>query len=309
LKIGRGDHLTGGNGCGHCPGSHTGERPCLATATTKARAWLLIEHPGPWPENVTGLPASDPVAGPVRAAKKAGVRPQLIRRPGRRRGTPPIQVYAAYSRGGEVRMEGRELADPAELAALDLAALAAGRSPGLGEPVAEPVLLVCTHGRHNACCARTGAPLARGLAARFDPLVWETTHVGGDRFAANLVCLPHGFSYGDLGETEAVRAVDAYLRGEVVLDRLRGRAGTPEPAQAAEHFVRAHTGILGVDEVTVESVTGTSRYEAVVLARQSRYRVTVEAVEQSDPCGPDCGENLRTHVVRELTLLNEAALV
>jgi hypothetical protein len=64
-----------------------------------------------------------------------------------------------------------------------------------------------------------------------------------------------------------------------------------------------------VDEVTAASVTGTSRYEAVVVARQSRYRVVLEAVEQSDPCGPGCGENLRTHVVRELTLLNEAALV
>ena len=123
------------------------------------------------------------------------------------------------------------------------------------------------------------------------------------------MCLPHGLYYGDLGETEAVTAVDAYLRGEVVLDRLRGRAGTPEPAQAAEHFVRARTGVLGVDEVTVESLTGTSRYEAVVTARESRYRGTLEAVQQSDPCGPDCGENLRTYVVRELTLLNEAALV
>ncbi|MER7545172.1 sucrase ferredoxin [Spirillospora sp. NPDC127506] len=309
MKIDRGDHLTRGKGCGHCPGSHTGERPCLASATAKARAWLLVEHPGPWPENVTDLPAADAVGGAVRAAKKAGVRPQLIRRPGRRRGTPPIQVYAAFSRGAEVWAEGRELADPAELASLDLAALAAGRSPGLGDRVAGPLLLACTHGRHNACCARTGAPLARALAGRFDRLVWETTHVGGDRFAANLVCLPHGLYYGDLGETEAVRAADAYLRGEVVLDRFRGRAGTPEPAQAAEHFVRAHTGALGVDEVTVESLTGTSRYEAVVVARQSRYRVTFEAVQQSDPCGPDCGENLRTHVVRELTLLNEAALV
>src|SRR5260370_12160743 len=35
--------------CTHCPGSHTGARPCLATATAKTRAWLLIEHPGPWP--------------------------------------------------------------------------------------------------------------------------------------------------------------------------------------------------------------------------------------------------------------------
>jgi hypothetical protein len=301
--------VTGGNGCGHCPGSHTGERPCLATATVKAGAWLLVEHPGPWPERVEDISGPVPVAEAVRAAKRAGVRPQLIRRPGRRRAVPPVQVYAGYARGGEAWIEGRELSDPGELGLLDLHALAEGRSPGLGERVADPVLLVCTHGRHNACCARTGAPLARFLATRFDRLVWETTHVGGDRFAANLVCLPHGLSYGELGEAEATAAAGAYLRGEVVLDRLRGRAGSPEPAQAAEHFARVHTGCLGVDDVAVESVTGTSRYEAVVAVRQSRYRVIVEAVQQPDPCGTDCGENQRTYVVRELTLLNEAALV
>ncbi|MGP4023352.1 sucrase ferredoxin [Actinomadura sp. 3N407] len=301
--------MTRGTGCGHCPGSHTGERPCLASATAKARAWLLVEHPGPWPERVEDLARPAPVAEAVRAAQEAGVRPQLIRRAGRRRGTPPLQVYAAFSRGSEVWIEGRELADPAELAGVDLDALAAGRSPGLGEQVTEPVLLVCTHGRRNVCCARSGGPLARALTARFDRLVWETTHVGGDRFAANLVCLPHGLYYGDLGETQAMTAADAYLRGEVVLDRLRGRAGTPEPAQAAEHFVRAHTGRLGLDDVTVRSITGTSRYEAVVAVQESRYRVVVEAVEQTAPCGPDCGENLKTYLVRELTLLNEAALV
>ncbi|HEY8481862.1 MAG TPA: sucrase ferredoxin [Spirillospora sp.] len=301
--------MTHGKGCGHCPGSHTGERPCLASATSKARSWLLIEHPGPWPRRVEDLAEPAPVAEAVRAAQAAGVRPQLIRRTGRRRATPPVQVYAAFSRGGEVWIEGRELTDPADLATLDLAALAAGRSPGLGERLTDPVLLVCTHGRRNACCARTGAPLARSLSARFGPLVWETTHVGGDRYAANLVCLPHGLYYGDLGEEEAVAAVDAYLRGEVVLERLRGRGGTPEPAQAAEHFVRAHTGRLGVDDVIVASVTGTTRYEAVVAVQENRYRVTFEAVEEPSPCGPECGENLKTFVVRDLTLLNEAALV
>lgn len=301
--------MTRGNGCDHCPGSHSGERPCLASATEKARSWLLVEHPGPWPERVEDLAGPAPVAAAVRAAKRAGVRPQLIRRPGRRRAVPPVQVYAAFSRGGDVWIEERELADPAELAALDLDALAAGRSPGLGRRRAAPLFLVCTHGRHNACCARAGAPLARSLLGRFGRLVWETTHVGGDRFAANLVCLPHGLYYGDLGETEAVRAAHAYLRGELVLDRLRGRGGTPEPAQAAEHFVRLHTGRLGVDEATVLSLKGTSPYEAVVAVQESRYRVVVEAVQQSAPCGPGCGENLGTYVVRELTLLNEAALV
>ncbi|WP_131740629.1 sucrase ferredoxin [Actinomadura roseirufa] len=301
--------MTLGKGCGHCPGSHTGERPCLASATVKARSWLLVEHPGPWPERVEQLTGPAPVADVVRAAQARGVRPQLIRRPGRRRATPPLQVFAAYSHGAEVWVEGRELADPEELTELDLDALAEGERPGFGDPVTAPVLLVCAHGRRNPCCARTGAPLARALAGRFDHLVWETTHVGGDRYAANLVCLPHGLYYGDLGETEAVNAVDAYLRGEVALDRLRGRAGLPEPAQAAEHFVRAHTGRMGLDEVTVDSLTGTSRYEAVVTVQESRYRVVVEEAQQSAPCGPDCGENLGTYVVRELTLLNEAALV
>ncbi|POM23059.1 Sucrase/ferredoxin-like protein [Actinomadura rubteroloni] len=301
--------MTRDNGCDHCPGSHSGERPCLASATTGARSWLLVEHPGPWPERVEDLPAG-PVGDAVRAARAAGVRPQLVRRPGRRRATPPVQVYAGYSApGAKVWLEGRELADPAELAGLDFAALAAGRSPGLGDRVPGPVLLVCTHGRRNACCARTGAPLARALARRFPGPVWETTHVGGDRFAANLVCLPHALYYGDLGTAEAVDAVTAYTRGEVAPARLRGRAGQPEPVQAAEHFVRARTGVLGIDAVRVESLTGTSPYEAVVSAGEARYRVVIERAKAAAPCGPDCRENLETYIVRDLTLLNAAALV
>ncbi|WP_019631508.1 sucrase ferredoxin [Actinomadura atramentaria] len=300
--------MTRQKSCDHCPGSHSGERPCLASATTGARAWLLVEHPGPWPERVERLP-DGPVADAVRAAQAAGVRPQLIRRPGRRRAVPPVQVYAGCSAGPDVWLEGRELADPAELARLDLAALAAGRSPGLGARVADPVLLVCAHGRRNVCCARTGGPLARTLAGRFPGLVWETTHVGGDRYAANLVCLPHALFYGDLGASEAVAAVRAYLDGEVVLDRLRGRAGRPEAVQAAEHFVRARTGVLGIDGVRVETLTGTSPYEAVVSAGDSRYRVVVERTTSAPPCGPGCQENLETYIVRDLTLLNAAALV
>ncbi|GAA3923708.1 hypothetical protein GCM10023085_01180 [Actinomadura viridis] len=301
--------MTRRNSCDHCPGSHSGERPCLASATAKARSWLLIEHPGPWPVRIEDLTDPAPIAEAVRAARAAGVRPQLIRRPGRRRGVPPVQVYAGYSSGDEVWLEGRELADPAELAGLDLRALAAGRRPGFGEPVGEPVLLVCTHGKRNACCARTGAPLARHLASRFGAFVWETTHVGGDRYAANLVCLPHALYYGDLGPEEATAAVEAYLNGEVRLERLRGRAGQPEPVQAAEHFLRAHCSIFDVDGVTVESVTGTSPYEAVARARGNRYRLIIESAVQADPCGSECSEKLGTYFVRDITLLNTAALV
>lgn len=294
-------------GCAHCPGSHTGELPCLATATSEAGGWLIVEHPGPWPDDIDDLDLPWPVAAALQEAGRRGVRRQLIRRPGRRRATPSLQVYVGHT--GAAWLEGRELTDPADLAALDLAAVAAGTPPGFGDPVAGPLLLVCTHGRRNVCCARTGVPLARALQARFGAAVWETTHVGGDRYAPNLVCLPHGLYYGSLRPAEAVAAVEAYQRGEVVLDRLRGRAGQPEPAQAAEHFVRAHTGISGVDAVTVESVTGNSPCEAVVAAGGERYRLILRPSTLAAPCGPRCVENLSTYLLDGMGLLNGAALV
>jgi hypothetical protein len=290
--------------CTHCTGSHTGRRPCFATATVGASAWLLIEHPGPWGEHIDAMTLPAPIADAVARAPRHGVRPQFIRTPRRRRPTPPLQVYAGFSGYAGVWLEGRELEDPEELAGLDLEAVGAGRAPGFGVPIAHPVLLVCTHGRHNACCARVGAPMARFLHGRFAD-VWETTHVGGDRYAANLVCLPHGLYYGGLDEARALTAAEEYRRGRVVLGGYRGRAGLPEPVQAAEHFVRSRTGVLDVDDVTVESMVGDT---AVVRAGRARYRVRVERI-RLHACGPGCGENIGTYVERDLTLLNETALV
>jgi hypothetical protein len=296
-------------GCTHCSGSHTGRRPCLATATTKTRAWLLIEHPGPWGEDIGEMPLPAPLAGALARARRHGVRVQLIRAPRRRRTTPPLQVYAGFSGGagpdaGHVWLEGRELADPVELDDLDLGAVGAGRAPGFGTPVTAPVLLVCTNGRHNACCARLGGPLARFLDERFAG-VWETTHVGGDRYAANLVCLPDGLYYGDLDPARATEAVEAYRNGRVVLDGYRGRAGLPEPVQAAEHFVRSHTGVMDTGGVVVESMTDDT---AVVRAGLARYEVRVERTPLG-ACGPECREDIGSYAQRDLTLLNGTTLV
>jgi hypothetical protein len=292
--------------CTHCAGSHTGRRPCLASATVGSRAWLLIEHPGPWGADLDETDLPGPLADAVHRARRHGVRPQLIRRPRRRRTPPPFQVYTGFSGTGAepVWLEGRELRDPEELAGLDLSAVSAGRAPGFGTPVTGPVLLVCTHGRPNACCARVGAPLARFLHDRFSG-VWETSHVGGDRYAANLVCLPHGLFYGDLDQERALTAAEEYRQGRVVLAGYRGRGGLPEPVQAAEHFVRSRTAVLGVDDVTVESMAGGV---AVVRAGRARYRLRIEQTPLG-ACGPGCGEDIRTYVERDLTLLNETALV
>ena len=102
----------------------------------------------------------------------------------------------------------------------------AGPRAGAGRrrptPADEPVLLVCTHGRHDTCCALRGRPVAAALAQRWPDWTWECSHVGGDRFAANLVLLPDGAYYGYLDPsprcgwsrgTWPVRVDAGYLRG------------------------------------------------------------------------------------------------
>jgi Sucrase/ferredoxin-like len=291
--------------CTHCPGSHTGQLPCLASASTTARAWLLIEHPGPWGSPIEGIDLAGPVAGAMALARRHAVRVQLILRPRRRRATPPVQVYVGWS-GPAAWLEGLELADPAELGDLDLEAVAAGQRPGFGAPLGENgenLFLVCTHGRHDACCARLGRPLVQALYDRFGGVVWETTHVGGHRYAANLVCLPHGLYYGDLSPADGLAAVAAYLRREVWLERYRGRAGLPEPAQAAEHFLRSHTRALGIDALTLESVTEAPVSEVIIRLGPERYRIGVTRAPL-EACGPECTDRRATYVLRDLSLLS-----
>jgi hypothetical protein len=122
----------------------------------------------------------------------------------------------------------------------------------VGEPAPGPTYLVCTHGGRDACCALRGRPLARALPAPAD--VWECSHLGGDRFAANVLVLPHGFYYGQV-PGDGAELVAAHSRGRVALPWLRGRAGVPIPGQAAQHFARGELGLLDVDALPVVAVT------------------------------------------------------
>jgi hypothetical protein len=109
---------------------------------------------------------------------------------------------------------------------LDLARLAAAEPVAFGSPVGEPVFLVCEHVQRNACCARFGGPLAVELTARYPGQVFQTTHVGGHRFAANLVILPHGLYYGPVDLALATAAISAYSGGVVEVGGTGGGPGS-----------------------------------------------------------------------------------
>ncbi len=231
--------------CEHGAECHDGTEPSLASAPEASRAWLLIEHPGPWPHEAADARLPAPLRALVSSAVELGIRVQMIRRPGRRQVGDVRHVFAGWTAGREPWLRlGSVSATAPNLTERDLKELAAGTPPTFGSRSPEPVFLVCTHGRRSTCCARFGVPLAQALAGRHPGQVWETTHVGGHRFAANLVILPYGLYYGPVGLDAATAAIAAYQRGTVVPGRYRGRAGQPKPTQEAEHALLARAGTL-----------------------------------------------------------------
>lgn len=238
---------------GHVSGLRCGvlraalDEPLHGSAPTAPRGWLLLEHPGPWPSDETRADLAPEVVGFMAAARKLKVRPQLIRRTrGRRRS--PHQVYLAFS-GPQPWLRGGEVADLREIVGLDLAAVARGDQVDFGTVQHERIILVCAHGRHDACCAHAGRPAADALAREHGDAVWETTHLGGHRFAATAVTLPEGIYHGALDAASAPAVGAATLRGEVVLAHYRGKAGLSGAAQSAEWYARTEFGVLDVAAV------------------------------------------------------------
>jgi hypothetical protein len=219
------------------------DEPVAGTAT-HVRTWLLLEHPGAWGSDAL-LDARLPDGlGRELKRRAAELRAKilLVRRPGS--GTTEAdgpRVFAVHSDPERPRLESAVLADLREALDLDLGSLRRGGTSGL--PAYDgPLFCVCTNGRHDACCAERGRPAAAALAQAHPAETWEVSHVGGDRFAGNLVVLPHGLYYGRIDRVSALAVAGAHLAGELDLDHLRGRSGWPMAVQAAEIELRRRLG-------------------------------------------------------------------
>jgi hypothetical protein len=261
-----------------CAASSEQRGESMAGTASTVRSFLLVEHPGPWGIDALRDARMPEGIGPELQARTAATKTKvlLIRRPaGASRSSEGVRVFAAYTHHSEPWLETTVLDDLAQVHDLDLEALAAGRSLGL-TPHDDPVLAVCTHGRHDTCCAERGRPVAAGLAEQFPDETWEASHVGGDRFAGNLVVFPQGLYFGRL-DPESARGVARLLRaGELDLDHLRGRAGLASPLQAAEAALRRYVderGLTTVRFVSREARDG--RTEAIFDVVGRRYAVTV----------------------------------
>ncbi len=221
--------------------SRQSDEPMAGTADT-VDVWICLEYRPTWKAKALGDNAlaegtREWLTGTQNAFAAAGIRcrPQFIRQPE----TESDRVRLLLSVDGctyQFSGQGYDYLEDLDLPALVSASRSEG--PDALEQAAErlhaPQYLVCTNGQRDLCCARFGLPVYAALRERVGVRAWQATHLGGHRFAPNLLTFPDACLYGRID----VESIDDFLAltetGKVEFTHLRGRTAYPAVVQAAE---------------------------------------------------------------------------
>ncbi len=271
------------------------DEPLFATASL-GHDWLLLEVAGPWGHSafLQSPRILDPALGRaiVRRAEAASMRIVAIRRPGRRAETPRWRWFIAQTRPVGSVMYGGEVSGPEDYLDLPLDGSA-------GSIVDGPLAAVCAHGKHDRCCAVRGRAATADLAAANPDITWECSHLGGDRFAATMIVLPDGLSYGRVDSGDVVDLMGRHAQGRVAADLLRGRTCVPHVVQAAQHFAREHTGDDRIEAFAPIDVLDDGESARVVLdAGDGRRAEVTLRVSASPPLLSTCDATIPGSVRR-----------
>ena len=235
-----------------------------ATAS-QVKAWLLIEVHGSWGRDAVDDSELGPHAPKVwrNAMGARGIRVITIRRDletHHHESTPGVRlVHVVGGRPGvsPARAWRMMVGDLHQVVTATESLATDGVVTGPGwEDDPDPYALVCTNGRHDPCCATLGRPLVRALRrSAWAGMVWECSHIGGDRFAGNLLLLPESLYFGRCDEAGGEQVLAAFEDGRIDLAHYRGRSTQSLVEQAAEHFVRTEHSLDAIDAIArVESL-------------------------------------------------------
>ena len=167
--------------------------------------------------------------------------------------------------------------------------------------------LVCTNGARDNCCAIRGPAVAQALDRALPGQVYECSHLGGHRFAANLLVLPDGLCFGRLDARAALSLAAALESGRLPLDHLRGRTAYEPEQQAAEILTRRELGLTGLGELALVEVSGSEPQTVFEVSDGRRVGVRV-AAQRLQPrrvsCRDDKVEEPTQWTLQELVALS-----
>ena len=280
--------------------SRASDEPLAGTAP-HAEVWLLLEYHSRWGEKAFEQSALPPAVKAHLAAGAAALSPariQLIRQPAAPT-APQRRFFVAVTRAAHCQVHEFHIDDYNDLLALDIQAVAAGDAVSAPFTRQEPLFLICVNGKRDRCCARRGLPVYQAMArvwgaqAGAGDAVWQTTHIGGHRFAGVGLCFPGGVCYGRLGAEDAKRVVHAAREGRIVLDRFRGFTSYDGATQAADGLLRAQLGVDALDALRwlATEHTGEDVWSARFAAVDGVvHRVQVAKVRTGVPLHMSCAD-------------------
>lgn len=202
--------------------------------------WFLLEHNGKWGYKAFAESnISDKIKSHFNQHLESNPLSRiLLIKPNNRSQHSGIIFYAAITDQPQPALYKFYLDSYDDLLNINLAALA-NRDPQLTSHLSTvPLFLICSNGLRDKCCAKYGLPIYNALKDQLGDSLWQSSHHGGHRFGPNLLCFPHGLSFGRLTLENSSHIIAEYQAGRIHLPNLRGRTAYPKPAQAAEILLR-----------------------------------------------------------------------
>ena len=224
--------------------------------------WFLLEYKQPWSKKA--FPSSKiPQVIKKRLSEYMESLPncrlQLIKRQNDHEDT--IKFYVGVSQELEPKLFEFSLSRYEDILSLDIIEILAGKFSSRKEPL----FLVCTHGTHDRCCGKFGVPVYLEAARQENGfLTWQCTHLGGHRFAANVLCLPHGIYYGRVREGKLANLISEYKKQNICLETYRGRSCYDSYTQAAEYFLRTNTGIRQIATLRLKGINRLDKDNSII---------------------------------------------
>jgi len=256
--------------------SNAVNEPLYATIKP-AKVWFLIEYNGAFTFNAWD-DAHIEQAVKDRLNNYPDSHTLLIRQPGQASfGDGRFTMYIAHAGAEEAALYKFMFRHYDDILDLDLDNILAGNGP---HPLGTHLYLICTNGKRDVCCSQFGIPVYNAMANIAQGAVWQSSHIGGHRFAATALCFPHALCYGRLQPNDAAHIIGSYRQGKIVLDKWRGHAIMDKPLQAAEYFLRRALDEDGIAALRLLDYTaGDERWSARFKVQQLTYRVNVRAAE------------------------------
>lgn len=254
----------------------------LAGTGSHYKVWLLLEYRPNWhPKAIK--PGNNTINAGLQAyihdalASVDDVRMVFIRQLERRDG--PLKCFIAFTDELMPRVYVLDLNRYEDLIEHNLPDMLNGK---LDEKFRHdaPLYAVCVHKERDRCCGMYGWSVYNALRELVGEQVWQSTHIGGHRFAGTMVTFPHGTYYGYLNPDDVAPLIEAEHDGQIHLPKLRGRSCYQPPAQAADAALRDHLDLAAYSGLRLKETTETGDQQwRVTFADQQGNTYIVDVIE------------------------------